>query len=81
MKRRCWRQSGVLFGAHDDLGKKNLVLEAVRGPREREEYEQALEQTRAALGEEEFCSAWAEGHALTVEAVVQYAREFLEKTF
>jgi hypothetical protein len=44
-------------------------------PAERSEYEQALEATRAGLGEEAFTTAWEEGKAMTVEQLRQYAQQ------
>jgi hypothetical protein len=41
----------------------------------RAEYERAVAAARAALGEEEFAAAWAEGRGLSPEQAVAYALE------
>jgi hypothetical protein len=44
-------------------------------PSEREKYEREVGAARAALGEEAFASAWAEGEAMTLEQAIAYALE------
>ena len=44
-------------------------------PAERAEYDTAVAATRAALGEEAFAAAWAEGQAMTMEQAIEYALE------
>lgn len=44
-------------------------------PNEREKYDREMAVTRAALGEEAFAAAWAEGSAMTIEQAVAYAME------
>jgi predicted ATPase/DNA-binding SARP family transcriptional activator len=43
--------------------------------KERAEHDQAIASARAALGEEAFAKAWAEGQAMTLEEAVAYALE------
>jgi len=40
---------------------------------ERDEHDQAVDAARAALGEEAFAAAWAEGRAITMEQAIQLA--------
>jgi tetratricopeptide (TPR) repeat protein len=42
-------------------------------PPERDEHDRAVAAARAALGEEAFAAAWAEGRAMTLEAAVRFA--------
>jgi tetratricopeptide (TPR) repeat protein len=58
------RRAVVLFGA---LEQRCGWLKNVSSPTERDEYEQALAAVRAALGEEDFQAAWAEGHEMDLE--------------
>ena len=44
-------------------------------PAERDEHDQAIAAARAALGEEAFAEAWAEGQAMTPEEAIAYALE------
>ncbi len=44
-------------------------------PSARADYRECLEATKAALGEEAFATAWAEGRALTMEQAITYALE------
>jgi predicted ATPase/DNA-binding SARP family transcriptional activator len=44
-------------------------------PPERAEHDRSVAAARAALGEEAFAAAWAEGRAMTLEAAIRYALE------
>lgn len=58
------------------LGASDTIREAIGSPiipARRLEYEQVVNAARAALGEEGFARAWAEGRALTLEQVVALA--------
>ena len=70
------RRAAVLFGA---LDQRCSWLKNVSSPSERAEYEQALTSVRTALGEAAFATAWAEGHALTTEQVMEMARTIAEE--
>jgi tetratricopeptide (TPR) repeat protein len=61
-----------LFGAAEAL--RESIGEAMP-PVERAGYEGSLTAVRAALGEERFAAAWAEGQALSREQAIQYALE------
>ena len=61
-----------LFGAAEDLQK---LIHFTISPRERTEHDQAVATARAALGEEAFAAAWAEGKAMTLEQAITYALE------
>ena len=67
-----YRRAAVVFGALDQLVG---WLTNVSSPAERDEYEQALASARAALGEEAFTAAWAEGQATTLEQMEALALE------
>jgi predicted ATPase/DNA-binding XRE family transcriptional regulator len=66
------RQAARLFGAVDTLhpGIRFEISAA-----ERAEHDQAIAAARAALGEEAFAAAWAEGCAMTMAQAVAYALE------
>jgi predicted ATPase/DNA-binding CsgD family transcriptional regulator/tetratricopeptide (TPR) repeat protein len=66
------QHAATLFGALDALCSWLLNTQS---PPERDEYEQALASTRAALGDEAYSSAWEAGRAMTEEQVIQLARE------
>jgi predicted ATPase/Tfp pilus assembly protein PilF/DNA-binding XRE family transcriptional regulator len=68
------RRATRLFGAAEILY-PSLHLEMSAA--ERAEHDQAVAAARAALGEEVFAAAWAEGRAMTKEQAITYA---LEKT-
>ena len=51
------------------------LLEYTLSLAERDEYEQALASTRAALDEEAFAAAWEEGRGMTLDQAVAYATE------
>jgi hypothetical protein len=58
------------------LGAAESMREASRAllpPARRTEYEREVAAVRAALGEEAFAAAWAEGRAMSPEQAVQYA--------
>jgi hypothetical protein len=42
-------------------------------PYERAEHDQAVSAARAALGEEAFTKAWAEGQKMTIDEAIEYA--------
>jgi hypothetical protein len=44
-------------------------------PKERAEHEQAIASARAALGDEAFAAAWADGSKMTVEQAIAFALE------
>jgi hypothetical protein len=44
-------------------------------PAERANYDASLAAVRDSLGEDTFDAAWAEGHEMTLERAVAYARE------
>jgi tetratricopeptide (TPR) repeat protein len=69
------RRAATLFGAQAELyeWQKNLLSLA-----ERDEYEQALASTRAALGEKAYKAAWEEGRRMTLDQAVGYATALTE---
>jgi len=66
------RRAAIMFGAQE--AKCNWLLNLIC-PAERDEYQQALTATRAALGEEAFTAAWEEGRSMTEEQLRQYVAE------
>jgi len=66
------RRTARLFGAVETL---YVPLRFEMSAAERAEHDQAVAATRAALGEEAFSAAWAEGQAMTLEEAVAYALE------
>jgi hypothetical protein len=73
---REWERAARFWGAAAAL------REAIGAPLEfhwREERERDLGATRAALGEEAFAAAWAEGQALSLEEAVAYALQDEQK--
>jgi predicted ATPase/DNA-binding CsgD family transcriptional regulator len=66
------QRAATLFGVQAEVyaRQKNTLSLA-----EREEYEQALASTRAALGEEVLAAAWEKGRAMTLQQAVGYAVE------
>jgi predicted ATPase/class 3 adenylate cyclase/uncharacterized protein HemY len=61
-----------LFGAAEGLRE---ATGAPLPPADRAEHDRPVAAVRTALGEEAFASAWAEGRAMSLEAVIQYALE------
>jgi hypothetical protein len=51
------------------------ALDVPLRPNQREVYDQAMRTVRAALGEESFSAAWAEGQALSLEQAIALALE------
>jgi hypothetical protein len=66
------RRAAVIFGALEALS--GWLLNVI-SPAERDEYEQALTETRAELGEEAFTAAWEEGRSMNDEEIRQYVME------
>jgi hypothetical protein len=64
---------GVQAGAYGDY----VLLNERLSPIEHSEFEQALVNTRAELGEKSFSIAWESGRAKTVDQLIQMARNFL----
>ena len=64
------RQAARLFGAAETLH-AGICFELSAA--ERAEHDQAIAAARAALGEEVFAAAWAEGQAMTMEQAIQLA--------
>ena len=58
---------------------RHPMAETLLDPTERAEVEAGLAAARAALGEEAFAKAWAEGQAMTLEQAVEYALEDKEE--
>ena len=65
---RAARLLGTTEGWHQ-------LFQFTRTPLERQERENAISAVRAALGEEAFAAAWAEGEAMTLEQAIAYAKE------
>jgi hypothetical protein len=65
------RYGAQLFGAANGLGEPGMP----RALSEQAEYEQAIVALRAALGEEAFAAAWAEGRALPLDEAIALALE------
>jgi tetratricopeptide (TPR) repeat protein len=65
---RAARLLGAAEAASQTLGKVRPVALS-------QEFERMVETARAALGEEAFAAAWAEGRAMPVEQAVAYARQ------
>jgi tetratricopeptide (TPR) repeat protein len=71
-------EQGQPQGAGQLLGAAEALLRALGGawwPADRVEYERNLATIRAALNEEVFAAAWAEGQAMTLEQAIAYASE------
>jgi predicted ATPase/DNA-binding XRE family transcriptional regulator/Tfp pilus assembly protein PilF len=66
------RRATRLFGAAENL---YPPLRFEMSAAERDEHDQAVAAARAALGEEAFAAAWAEGRAMTMEQSITYALE------
>src|SRR5262249_54302749 len=64
-----------LFGAAEGL---RAAMGALLPPADRAEHDRSVATARTALGEEAFAAAWAEGRALTLEAVIRVAFEDYE---
>jgi tetratricopeptide (TPR) repeat protein len=64
------KQAARLFGAAEAL---YTPLRFEMSAKERAEHDQAVSTARAALGEEGFAKAWAEGQALTLDKAVAHA--------
>ncbi len=71
------RRAAVIFGALDGFCG---WLKHVISPIEQDEYEQALESTRSALGSGEFQVAWREGAAFNQEQAFAYVSEGLDRS-
>jgi tetratricopeptide (TPR) repeat protein len=75
----------VLAAAQDQMERAARLLGAVESlsvsihfemsAKERAEHDQAIVSARAALGEEAFAAAWAEGRVMTMEQAIAYALE------
>jgi len=66
------RRAAILFGAQDEI---NVCLMNVTPQLERKAYERAIISVRAALSDEVFATAYAEGRAMTTAQAIQYALE------
>jgi predicted ATPase/transcriptional regulator with XRE-family HTH domain len=67
-----FRRSARLFGAAEAL---YPPLRFEISAAERAEHDRSVSAARAALGEESFAAAWAEGRAMTMEQAIAYALE------
>jgi predicted ATPase/class 3 adenylate cyclase len=65
-------RSARLFGAGESLRE---AIGARMDAADRADYEPHVAAARAALGDEAFAVAWAEGRAMTLEAAIEYALE------
>ncbi|MDE3089017.1 MAG: tetratricopeptide repeat protein [Chloroflexota bacterium] len=72
---RLFVRAAKLFGANEHL---YAMFETVRYPSMQSEYDGAVANLRAALSQEEFANAWAEGRAMTLEQAAAYALEDLD---
>jgi hypothetical protein len=64
------RRAARLFGAAETL---HAGIRFELSAAERAEHDQAIAAARAALVEEAFAAAWAEGQAMTIEQAIQLA--------
>jgi tetratricopeptide (TPR) repeat protein len=64
-----------LFGAAEVL---RAAIQRARPPVERAEFEDAMTAARAALDEEAYAAAWAEGQAMTRDQAVRFALEEMD---
>jgi tetratricopeptide (TPR) repeat protein len=64
------QRAARLFGAAKALRER---LGTPRPPVERADYERHIDAVRAALNEDEFTAAWADGQAMTIEQLITYA--------
>ena len=71
------RRGTQLWGAADSL---RQAIGETRWPVEQAEYEQSIVTLRAALGEEGFAAAWAEGRVLSLDAAVALALQDSESS-
>jgi hypothetical protein len=67
---RAWERAARLWGAAAAL--RDAISIPVE-PNRREVWERDLGAARAALGEEAFAAAWAQGGAMTLEQAIAYA--------
>jgi hypothetical protein len=67
---RAARMLGAAEALREVMGMRAFARSA---DYQRTDYEDVLAATRAALGDEAFASAWAEGRMMTVEDAVAYA--------
>jgi len=65
-----YRQAARLFGMAEAL---RAVLGHRREPYEQTHHEESLVSARAAIGKAAFAAAWAEGRAMTLEQIIEYA--------
>ena len=76
---------GILASAQNQMGRAARLIGAAENfyapirfemsARERAGHDQAIASARAALGEEAFAQAWAEGQGMTLEQAAAYALE------
>jgi predicted ATPase/DNA-binding SARP family transcriptional activator len=66
------RLAALLWGAGDAVRTRSGTQKA---PAEQADYQRTIAAVRSALGEEAFASAWEEGHAMTLEYAVAFARK------
>ncbi|HSH79740.1 MAG TPA: tetratricopeptide repeat protein, partial [Herpetosiphonaceae bacterium] len=64
-----------IFGAAEGL---RATAGAALSPAERSSLQPSLDAARSALAEEAWCTAWAEGQAMTLERAIEYALSALE---
>ncbi len=64
------RRAAILFGAQDKI--HSCLMNVIPLP-ERKAYEQAITSVRAAVDDEDFTLAYAEGRAMTTAQAIQYA--------
>jgi tetratricopeptide (TPR) repeat protein len=64
------RRAAILFGAQDEI--HGCLMNVIPLP-ERKAYEQAITSVRAALDDEDFTMAYAEGQAMSTAQAIQYA--------
>jgi tetratricopeptide (TPR) repeat protein len=71
-RQQQWERAARLLGATEGAC---IELEWTLPVGIPEEYKRAVEAARAALGEEAFAAAWAEGRAMTLDQAISYALE------
>jgi tetratricopeptide (TPR) repeat protein len=75
-RQQQWKRAAMLLGAAEGVCAAIGATPSAWTGRDRvnaEEYERAVRGARAALGEDAFAAAWAEGRAMSLEEAVQFA--------
>jgi hypothetical protein len=65
-----WERAATLLGAAESVC---VTMERTPPAASREEYERAIRGARAAVGEERFAAAWAEGRTMSLQQAVECA--------